>query len=447
MSKILCSMLFRTDSSHKILSCVAFLFVCSTTQLFSAPGNLDTTFNPTGPQPGTVSTTINGVDMNSYAFSVAIQADGKIVTAGYYVTSDGPDQFAVARFNTNGSLDTTAFNPEGLEPGTTATTINNVDIVNKAYSVALQADGKIVAAGFYTPDGTSDQFAVARFNTDGSLDTTFNSGGSQPGTVSTTINNITYDDEANSVAIQADGKIVTAGYASPDDITYQFAVARFNTDGSLDTTTFNPGGLEPGTTATTINNNVNGDNEANSVAIQADGKIVAVGFTSTTTSTSSPYQFAVARFNTNGSLDTTFNPTGPQPGTVSTTINGVDMNSYAFSVAIQADGKIVTVGYYVTSDGPGQFAVARFNTDGSPDTTFNPSGPQPGTVSTTINSVDMDSEALSVAIQADGKIVAAGAYETPEHTIQFAVARFNINGSLDTTFNPTGAQPGLCQPR
>ncbi len=417
MSKNFCSILFRTHSSHKILSCVAFMFACGTIQIFSAPGNLDTTFNPTGPQPGTVSTTINNVDIDNVATSVAIQADGKIVTAGYYETSDNNYQFAVARFNTDGSLDTT-FNSGGLEPGTTSTTINN-NTYNQAYGVALQeADVKIVAAGltFY---GVGTQFAVARFNTNGSLDTTFNSGGSQPGTVSTTINNNTYN-QASGVAIQADGKIVAAGYtASSNFLSHpQFAVARFNTDGSLDTT-FNSGGSQPGTVSTTINNNTY--NEAYSVAIQADGKIVAAGYASPDDVT---YQFAVARFNTNGSLDTTFNPTGAQPGTVSTTINKVDIGSAASSVALQADGKIVAAGVYETPEGTAQFAVARFNTNGSLDTTFNPLGAQPGTVSTTINNITYDDEGYAVAIQADGKIVAAGYASPDDVTYQFAVARF-----------------------
>ena len=408
--------------------CMFLMVVCgSTKNICSLPGTLDTTFNAGGVQPGTVSTTIDNSLVNNQGFSVAIQQDGKIVVAGS-ATISGVDRFAVARFNTDGSLDTT-FNATGSQPGTVTTTIENTAGPCAAQSVAIQQDGKIVVAGYAEISGVN-RFAVARFNTDGTLDTTFG-GPTQPGTVATTIDNIVQENRAQSVTIQQDGKIVAAGFAAVLGAS-RFAVARFNTNGTLDTT-FNTSGVQPGTVTTTIANNP--FSVGLSVAMQQDGKIVVAGYVFIGTEPN----FAVARFNADGTLDTTFG--GPaQPGTVTTTIANVPF-ALGSSVAIQQDGKIVVAGSaLIGSDG--RFAVARFNANGTLDTTFNASGVQPGTVATTIENTALSSIAQSVAVQIrDGKIVVAG-FANISGADRFAVARFNTNGTLDTTFNASGVQPG-----
>ena len=332
-----------------------------------------------------------------------------------------------------GTLDTT-FNAGGVQPGTVSTTIDNDPTYNQGASVAMQQDGKIVVAG-YSLIGGAYKFAVARFNTNGTLDTSFG-GPTQPGTVSTTIENTAGLCIGQSVTIQQDGKIVVAGYAEISGVN-RFAVARFNTNGTLDTT-FNPAPApQPGTVTTTIENTPD-QTIGQSVTIQQDGKIVVAG----TATISGVDRFAVARFNTDGTLDTTFNPApAPQPGTVTTTIENTPGQSIGQSVTIQQDGKIVVAGYAEIS-GVNRFAVARFNTDGTLDTTFNPApAPQPGTVTTTIENTALFSNAQSVAIQQDGKIVVAGSTDLGSGS-RFAVARFNANGTLDTTFNASGVQPG-----
>lgn len=132
-----------------IMTCTAHTFISAT-----QPGVLDTTFNSAGIQPGTVSTTIDGV---------AIQTDGKIIAAGYTTPNNSIYNLAVARFNTNGTLDTT-FNPAGVQPGTVSTTIDN-NMTNEANGVAIQTNGKIIAAG-YTFGGGTILFAIARFEGD-----------------------------------------------------------------------------------------------------------------------------------------------------------------------------------------------------------------------------------------------------------------------------------------
>ncbi|MBA2434942.1 MAG: hypothetical protein H0V54_07660, partial [Chthoniobacterales bacterium] len=234
-------------------------------------GDLDPTFGTNGKVTTDFGTIIDE------ARAVAVQPDGKIVTAGATVGGNFFD-FALARYNTDGSLDIT-FGTGGKV--TTAFNTNN----DEAFAVALQADGKIVAAGFAVIGGTDD-FALARYNTNGSLDTTFGTGGKVTTAFGSSI------DRAHAVAVQPDGKIVAAGRAVIGGGSFDFALARYNTDGSLDTT-FGTGGKV--TTACGSSND-----EAFAVALQPDGKIVAAGRVF-----SNKEDFALARYNTDGSLDTT----------------------------------------------------------------------------------------------------------------------------------------------
>ena len=381
-------------------------FNLSTSLLFDA--DLDANFG-TG---GKVTTDLGGSDFGN---AVALQKDGKIVVAGQSTVGGGSFNFAVARYNTDGSLDVT-FNPAGSFPGTVTTNFGGSLDIGRA--VAIQKDGKIVVAGISNAEVGTD-FAVARYNTDGSLDITFNPTGSLPGTVTT---NFGGSDFGNAVALQKDGKIVVAGQSTVGGGSFNFAVARYNTDGSLDAT-FNPTGSPPGTVTTDFG----GTDIGRAVAIQKDGKIVVAG----RSNTGETNDFAVARYNTDGSLDVTFNSTGSLPGTVTTDFGGDDRGE---AVAIQKDGKIVAAG----RGGPStDFAVARYNTDGSLDSTFNPTGSLPGTVTTDFGGNDFG---FAIAMQKDGKIVVAG--ESNGGDDDFAVARYNTDGSLDVTFNPTGSLPG-----
>jgi uncharacterized delta-60 repeat protein len=355
-----------------------------------AHGSLDTTFNTTGKVTTAIGTGNDG------AGRIAIQSDGKIVAVGYSMNGTAAE-FALARYNTDGSVDTT-FNITGK----VTTAIGTIADIGSG--VAIQSDGKIVAVG-YSMNGTDFDFALVRYNTDGSLDTTFNT----TGIVTTAIG--ASMDYGNAVAIQSDGKIVVAG-ESYTGANADFALVRYNTDGSLDTT-FNTTGM----VTTAIGG---GADNANAVAIQADGKIVAAGYSNNGTD----LDFALVRYNTDGSLDTTFNTMGA----VSTAIGPGD--DYARAVAIQADGKIVAAG--PSNNGADlDFAVVRYNTDGSLDTSFNTTGK----VTTAIGTGE-DNDG-GVAIQADNKILVAGAsYNGTDN--DFALVRYNTDGSLDTNFNTTG---------
>lgn len=294
---------------------------------------------------------------------------------------------------------------------------------NYGHAVAVQSDGKIVAAGV-SQTATQSVFSLARYNTDGSLDTTFNA----TGKVTTAIG--AYDDQIFSLAIQADGKIVAAGY-SHNGTQKLFALARYTTNGSLDTT-FNPAGSLPGTVTTAFGTV---DDEARSVAIRPDGKIAAAGFSKS----GAQFLFAVACYNADGSPDNGFNTTGKVTTVVGAGGGGITISDSAYSVVVQSDGRIVVGGQSNTSIGyQYMFALVRYNTNGSLDTGFNGTGK----VLTPIGAGPISSKATaySLAIAADGKIVAAGSaiMGTPNVTYSLALARYNTNGSLDTSFNGTG---------
>jgi uncharacterized delta-60 repeat protein len=362
--------------------------------LHAAEGDLDPTFGTGG-----IVTTDFG-NTSDAGEEVAVQPDGKIVVAG----TRGQD-FAVARYNADGSLDTT-FGTGGLV--STDLYGNSAD---RAAAMALQPDGKIVLAGNtavnLVSEGTQD-FALVRYNSDGSLDTTFGTGGK----VRTDFNT-GQPEGAVSVAIDSVGRIVAVGATFVQFQGRDFAIARYNPDGSLDTT-FDGDGRVTSLSTTNFDGAVD-------VAIQSDDRIVVFGFFVTTES-----NFALARYNTDGSLDTTFGGTG----VVVTNFGGDAVNPFA--VVIQPDGKVLAVGDTFANNPSSNwdFALARFNADGTPDASFGVGGQ----VTTDFNVVDRITD---VALQADGKIVGTG-LSSPGSGIAIALTRYEADGTLDVSFGVGG---------
>jgi uncharacterized delta-60 repeat protein len=273
-------------------------------------------------------------------------------------------------------------------------------------AVAVQGDGKTVVAGFIDSAAVND-FALARYHADGTLDTSFGTGGK-----------VTTDFAGNSdlgraVAIQSDGRIVVAGqsYNAAGTVRF-FAVARYNTDGTLDTTFDGDGKL-------TTPVGAGGNDDGRAVVIQPDGKIVVAG----SSYNGSNHDAALVRYHTNGTLDTSFDADGK----LTTAIGGG--HDYWWAVALQGDGKIVAAG--ATLGGSHDMAVARYHANGMLDTSFNTTGK----VVTAVSSGN--DEAYGVVVQPDGGIVLGG-YAGSAPASDFALVRYNANGSLDTGFNGTG---------
>jgi uncharacterized delta-60 repeat protein len=361
----------------------------------AAPGDLDASFSGDGRQ-------ITDFGGGEGAGRVVVQGDGKILVAG---GADG--DFALARYNVAGSLDTT-FSSDGMQ----TTDLGGND---GAWGVALQEDGKIVVAGSSVAAGSSDSdFALARYNVaDGSLDESFGVGGK----VITDLGS--GSDGAWGVAIQ-DGKIVVAGSSvAAGSSDSDFALARYSIDGSLDTT-FSSDGKET--------TDFGGGDLSQDIAIQADGKIVAVGSSLPSVPTSDFGDFALARYNTNGSLDTSFSGDGEQT-------TSLDVEDYGWAVAIQADGRIVVAGRSApdfTVAGP-DFGLARYETNGSLDTSFSGDGKQ----TTDFGGTEAADWASGVAIQPDGNIVVAGTTSLGGVLNDIALARY-YGGSAPS---PPGGTP------
>jgi uncharacterized delta-60 repeat protein len=304
----------------------------------AADGDLDGTFAPT---------------VSGFIYTTAVQADGNILVATYN---------QLARFYADGTPDS-GFNP---------------NVSGTVYSIAVQPDGKLLIGGsFTTIDGTTYNH-IARLNADGTADSSFNPN----------VSSYVY-----CIVVQADGKILLGGYFSSVGAATYNLVARLNADGTVDSTFNNP--------------NVSGV-YVDSIAVQADGKILLGGPFTTVGGLANRY---FARLNPDGTVDSTFN--NPNP------------SSQVNSVMMQADGKILIGGSF--SAGGGAYnLVERLNADGTVDSTFNkPTG-------------DGSRSVGSMVVQTDGKILVAGGFTNQ-------INRLNADGTLDANFNAStgGAVNGV----
>jgi uncharacterized delta-60 repeat protein len=378
-------------------------------------GSLDTTFGTNGKK--TIAFDLGG-DNTDVATCVAIQADGKIVIGGYsQITISGNVDFSVARLNTDGSLDTT-FSSDGKATVAFDAGGNDND---GASGVAIQSDGKIVLAGYATRafNGISD-FAIARLNTDGTLDDTFSNDGKK------LVDFHGGDDRAAAVTIQSNGRIVIVGSAQQVKTGYDFAMVRITPNGSLDHSFTGDGKKTFG-----FNRGGSLNDQPSAVAIQTNGSIVISGSSDTK---SNGGDFAIARVKANGTLDQHFGTHGRK--TVAFDL-GAGNDDELMGAALQSDGRIVLAGFTQRNDdGNFDFAVVRLNTDGSLDTTFAGTGKQ--TIPFNIGGSDTDL-ARAVAIQSDGKILLAGsAMKSDPADADFAIARLNPDGQADGTFATGG---------
>ena len=327
--------------NYDVVVCGAYGCVVSTVATLSInQAALDSSFSPSA---------------NSPVYSLAVQADGRILVGGGFTTLGGQGRNYIARLNANGTLDA-YFNPSAN---------------NYVYSLALQADGTILAGGGFTTVGGQTCNRIGRLNANGTLDPSF----------SPNANSTVY-----SMAVQADGKILVGGAFTALGGQVRNRVARLNADGTLDPSF-----------------NLDANSTVYSLAVQADGRILVGG---AFTALGGQVRNRVARLNADGTLDPSFS---------------LNANNSVFSLAVQADGKILLGGAFTTLGGQTCNRIGRLNTDGTLDPSFTPNA---------------DSTVYSLAMQADGKILVGGAFSTLGGKMCNGIGRLNADGTLDPSFNP-----------
>ncbi len=376
---------------------VAALSIFSIQLSAQQAGDLDPDFGVGGKVVTDVSP--RGIENNLVA--ITLQPDGKIIAVGDsgHHGSGFTYSWVIRRYNADGSIDT-AFNHTGMVVKSYMTP--GIDESHPC-SVLVQPDGKIVVGGYgwNGANNISYDFMVVRYKTNGDLDSTFG----YNGLWATNTNNFGYaSDVGGYLQLQSDGKILYAG-----NIGGNATVFRLNSDGTVDNT------YNGGINSTLING---GACRVKASALQEDGKVIITG-----TSYLSPTSAVIARFDTAGVLDVTFSGDGADSFSIGVT------GTEVFGMAIQDDGKIVLAGDTGTYLHYG-FMVMRYNANGTIDNTFGDGG---------LSVYDMGPQggiAYSVAIQSNGKIVAAGAGATTDR--DFAILRLKANGLLDSTFNSTG---------
>jgi uncharacterized delta-60 repeat protein len=309
----------------------------------------------------------HGTGANANIFATAIQTNGKIIIGGEFVNFNNTMQNHITRLNSEGIIDT-SFNQ-----GTGAN--------SSVHSISIQTDGKIIIGGLFTSFNGVVMNRIARLNTNGTIDNTFNIGNGFNAT-----NSGIY-----STLIQSDGKIIIGGKFTNYNGNPINRIARLNADGTLDPS-FNPG------TGTS--------HPVRTITIQSDGKIIIGGDFTSYNGTGRNY---IARLNSDGSLDGTFNP-------------GMGANSSVFASSIQVDGKIIIGGDFTSYNVTSRNYIARLNSDGTLDLSFNPGAGASNSVRTT-------------SIQSDGKILIGGDFTSYNGSVRNNIALLNIDGSLDSVFN------------
>ncbi|HEV7646349.1 MAG TPA: hypothetical protein VGO50_20615 [Pyrinomonadaceae bacterium] len=377
--------------TFRALIAVSIVMLAAMAAYGSGPGSLDLSFNGTGFKLDTF-TAQQGFEGG---YKTLVQTDGKILVAvgGWSLARYNPDGTPDLSFGTGGKVITTF----------------GISFIQIAIDMALQPDGKIVVAGFREPAAGLRNILMVRYNSDGALDTAFGTNGK----VTTLVDGV--NSYATNVAVQPDSKIVIAAAVyHPVNIVPYVAIVRYNTEGTLDTS-FDSDGIA----TTHAVNSFSGSG----LIIQPDGKIVTAG--ESVNGNSSLDTFALARFNANGSPDTSFHSDG-----VVTTQMGPN-SSVVRALAIMPDGRIVAGGYAYDAAVPDiDMAFARYTVNGLLDASFGSDGK-------VFTHITPDYDYLGeMALQSDGKLLATVFASVGPGDMR--LLRYNTNGSLDSAYGSGG---------
>ena len=338
----------------------------------NADGSLDASFDPgTGAAMGTGG-------LVPAVLTMTLQPDGKLLIGGEFISFNGAGRGGIERLNSDGSLDS------GFDPGS--------GVSGGVYAIARQPDGKALIGGqFNFVDGTARRH-IARLNSDGSLDTSFNPG---TGLAWTGVSvNFPF---VWALGLQADGSVLVGGRFAEFNGVPRAQLLRLNSNGSLDTG-FNPG---PGANGAVLNVSVR----------QSDGKVLIAG---SFASYNDVPRGRIARLNSDGALDPGFDP-------------GAGPNASVLALVQQPDNRVLIGGPFTSYNGTARNCIARLNADGSLDTSFDPGAGASG---------GSFPEVRALALQPDGRVLIGGAFTTYNGSPRIRLARLNSDGSLDTSFDP-----------
>jgi uncharacterized delta-60 repeat protein len=402
-----------TGCVRRLLVAVCIAAGMSATPALAQQGQLDTSFGNSGKLVIPFDLISDGVDR---AHDIAVQADGMIVAVGA-AEKLGGTAFAVVRFGPDGTLDPTF----GLGGRMTVSFGFGNPQVDFATAVALHPDGAIYLAGPVTGDDGDMEVGIARLDSSGSLDAGFGVGGKAivPFDLGEIDGDLFWD-----MALQTDGKVLVAGEVHALSPNVDFGVARLTSSGDPDLT-FGSNGLR------IVFFDEGGSNAdfARAVAVQPDGKIILVGTVEVGAGTA---DIGVVRLNSNSTNDSGFGESGKLLIAFDGGGEDVDIGT---DVALQKDGKMVVVGAAEAANSTMDFAIARINSDGTLDSTFDGDGK--ATVAYDLGG-DWEDWVYSVAINPDQEIVVGGHVDGPNGDRDFGVARLDTNGALDPTFGSGG---------
>jgi uncharacterized delta-60 repeat protein len=384
---------------------ITILFVFGLTSCFAQGGILDASFGTNG------YTTVNVTPLDDNLTAIAVQNDDKTLVLGRSYLGDNNFDFSLCRLNTDGSLDT-SYGTDG---------INTISDVNRGYPLVLklQPDGKAIAAGAMN----AESLAILRYNEDGSLDTTFGTGGRVYFNLSPSSLELVQD-----LMVLDDGKIMLLA-AILIDSRSSVGLIKLNHDGTLDTT-FNLIGYRIKTAP------VNKSYGITKMIVQPDGKFVASGTLNTRNVTYNYSDAFITRINADGTDDITF-------ATNSNFNLNIYLQDYISNITLLNDGSIVALGTAIDNSnleaGPsGGVFLLKLNADGSPSTTFGNNGI---VLNDLINTTDsLDELTSSLLVGPDNKFYLGGYYRTTYSYSSFKgyVACLDNNGTIDTNFGTNG---------
>jgi len=423
--------------SMKLLSLVVLLFVfvvmagCSSSSssggsAYDNTGTLDTAFNSGGTTPGIA--VIDGVagatSDSDYGESIMTDSSNRILIAGYGANASADNDIVIIRYNTDGTLDTT-FNSGGVTPGIAVADSTAGGTHDLGYGMAIDSSGKIIVTGYALNGLSNYDIVVLRYNTDGTLDTTFSGDGIA--VAADVAGGTNVHDYGRSVTTDASDKILVTGFAINATGNHDIVVLRYLTDGTLDTS-FGSNGIVITAGAA---GGTNLSERARDITIDTSGKILVVADSYNAIPNS---DIVVMRYLTDGTLDTTFS--GDGIAIIDSPAGGTDRADIGYGITTDSTGRILVTGHGTNISNNNDIVVLRLKTDGTLDTTF--SGDGIAVASDVAGGTNVFEESFSVVTDAFDRVLISGYSINAAADSDAVVLRYNTDGTLDTTFSIDG---------